>query len=72
MKTYKFEFTEGCLRGRVLADTRQQAIKKMKRYVDDMFETKGRQLVKTCDNGECVTFMFCGRDVPFKLNELKD
>jgi hypothetical protein len=49
----------------------KSCIKKLKRYTDDMYETKGYQLLKTDITSESVTFNFINRDITFKFIGVK-
>lgn len=51
----------------VKADSLKDCEKKLHRYCNDMYETKGRQLKRVVKNIDTWIFQFCGRDVTFKF-----
>lgn len=69
MKTYKFTDTDSLSSGAVTikAEDIHKALKKLKRYVDDMYETKGRELKHFHRSQDVWTLCFCGRDISFRL-----
>lgn len=62
-----YRFLDDHHAGYVRARTRHDAIKRLRRWVDNEFETKGRELLSTEDDGQHVTYHFVGRDVSLYL-----
>ncbi len=63
---YRFEIPETGQTISVKADSLKDCHKKLKRYFDDMFETKGRELKAIVYRDNLTVFEFCGRDITIK------
>lgn len=62
-----YRFLDGYHAGYVRGRTRQDAINRLRRWVDNEFETKGRTLLSTEDDGQLITYHFVGCDVSLYL-----